>query len=356
MRIVIVGAGMAGLACATALGGSGNEIVLLDKGRGPGGRMSSRRNATPVGEAQFDHGAQYFTARDAHFCQQVEHWAATGVVAPWPPAGPEAWVGVPAMNAPLRDMAAAQVVIWSAQVTQIETLQTAWCLHVRRAATAAASAGPAAGAPAAASVTMTRAASMATLAALTTDNLDHAHDMRLEADLVLVAIPAEQAAVLLDSVAPDFAARARTVQSQPNWTLMLAFAEALAVQQHCWRGADRIAWAARNSAKPQRSGPESWVVQASASWSQAHLDADPAWVSRTLQSALADLLGVTLPSPAFAATHRWRYALPLAINAGALFDRTRGLGVCGDWLIGGRVEAAWQSGTALAALVAATGG
>ena len=64
MRIGIVGAGMAGLACAEELTRLGHAVLLFDKGRGPGGRMSTRRIQTSAGEAYFDHGAQYFTVRD----------------------------------------------------------------------------------------------------------------------------------------------------------------------------------------------------------------------------------------------------------------------------------------------------
>ena len=49
MRIAIIGAGMAGLSCADALRDEGHEIALFDKGRGPGGRMSTRRVDTPLG-------------------------------------------------------------------------------------------------------------------------------------------------------------------------------------------------------------------------------------------------------------------------------------------------------------------
>jgi predicted NAD/FAD-dependent oxidoreductase len=67
MRFGIVGAGMAGLACAEGLASEGHEGVLLDKGHGPHGRMSTRRMQTSAGEAHFDYGAQYFTVRDEAF-------------------------------------------------------------------------------------------------------------------------------------------------------------------------------------------------------------------------------------------------------------------------------------------------
>jgi predicted NAD/FAD-dependent oxidoreductase len=78
MRIGIIGAGMAGLSCAQALRDQGHHPVLFDKGRGPGGRMSTRRIDTPLDEAAFDHGAQYLTARDPAFVAQVDRWAQAG--------------------------------------------------------------------------------------------------------------------------------------------------------------------------------------------------------------------------------------------------------------------------------------
>jgi len=40
--VVVVGAGIAGLACARALTAAGYPVRVLDRGRRPGGRMSSR--------------------------------------------------------------------------------------------------------------------------------------------------------------------------------------------------------------------------------------------------------------------------------------------------------------------------
>ena len=61
MQFAIIGAGMAGIACADALQAAGHAVAVFDKGRGPGGRMSTRRMETPLGTVAFDHGAQYFT-------------------------------------------------------------------------------------------------------------------------------------------------------------------------------------------------------------------------------------------------------------------------------------------------------
>jgi predicted NAD/FAD-dependent oxidoreductase len=305
MRIGIVGAGLAGLACAERLVGQGHEVELFDKGRGPGGRMSTRRIVTSRGEAHFDHGAQYFTIRDDAFRRRVDSWIAEGAAALWPSAGTQAYVGVPAMNSPVRLMANEQSVRWNALVTRIEASDRGWRFVIGEGDSA-------------------------------------------DLDLAVVATPAEQAASLLASLAPDLAARALSVSTDPCWTVMLAFSEPVPVAQNCWRGEGHIAWAARNNSKPGRFGPESWVVQASPDWSRAHLEADSEWVADTITSALSDLLGAVLPPSLGRSSHRWRFARSGAEGSRAIFDADRRLGLCGDWLIGPRVEAAWLSGAALA--------
>ena len=56
---------MAGVVAARELTRNGDDVVVMDKGRSPGGRMATRRD----GDARFDHGAQFFTVRDELFQQ-----------------------------------------------------------------------------------------------------------------------------------------------------------------------------------------------------------------------------------------------------------------------------------------------
>ncbi len=84
MKFAIIGAGIAGLACADALSSAGHTAELFDKGRGAGGRMSTRRWQTTIGEVTADHGAQYFTARDPDFIRLVRDWRDMGIAAPKP--------------------------------------------------------------------------------------------------------------------------------------------------------------------------------------------------------------------------------------------------------------------------------
>ena len=79
MRIVVVGAGIAGLIAAQLLSKSGHDVVVVDKGRSPGGRIATRR----IDDATLDHGAQFFTVRDSLFESHVSEWIASGVVTEW---------------------------------------------------------------------------------------------------------------------------------------------------------------------------------------------------------------------------------------------------------------------------------
>ncbi|MGD9701923.1 MAG: NAD(P)/FAD-dependent oxidoreductase [Acidimicrobiia bacterium] len=78
MRVVIVGAGLAGLMAGGALAGD-HDVMLLDKGRSPGGRLATRR----IGGAVLDHGAQFFTVRADEFADHVHRWRRDGIVAEW---------------------------------------------------------------------------------------------------------------------------------------------------------------------------------------------------------------------------------------------------------------------------------
>jgi len=77
--IGFVGAGLSALSATGVLSRAGFSVRLFEKNRGPGGRMATRREG-PYG---FDHGAQYFTARDKRFVQEVQKWVAAGKVQRW---------------------------------------------------------------------------------------------------------------------------------------------------------------------------------------------------------------------------------------------------------------------------------
>ena len=310
MRIAIIGAGIAGLSCARQLEATGHRTSLFDKGRGPGGRMATRRIDTDLGQASFDHGAQYLTARDPDFVAQVDAWAEADVVARWPAAGADAWVGTPAMNSPVKTMAIGRDVAWGARVEEIVRAD-AWRLRG--------------------------------------DGLDAG-----PFDAIVVAVPAEQARPLLAAHAPALAELAGTTASAPCWTVMAAFARPVPGDDIV-RDAGPIGWAARNSAKPRRTGPESWVIQAGPAWSKVHLEESADEVAGQLLSSLAGHAGGALPPTVALTAHRWRFARSGALGRDFLWDADSAIGVCGDWLLGPRVESAWLSGRRLAGAIGVAG-
>ncbi|NCP12975.1 MAG: NAD(P)-binding protein [Sphingomonadales bacterium] len=304
--ILIIGGGMAGLSAATALAACGRRIIVLDKGRGPGGRMAARRADIAGDTVGFDHGAQYFTARDPAFRGTVAAWEAAGVAARWPAAGEDAWVGTPGMNACVKVMAAALDVRWGVRAERITPTPEGWKVH--------------------------------------------AGDHTLHAGTVLVAVPAEQAAVLLAETAPDLAALAGSVESAPCWAAMAGFGASLPYTDDTFRSeAGPISWAARNSAKPGRSGAETWVIHASQTRSRAIIELPKDEAAQVLLADFFAATGTAPVAPLHLDAHRWLYALPQALKGeGARFDPALSLGIAGDYLHSPRVEGAWLSGQALA--------
>lgn len=306
--IVIIGGGMAGLSAATALAEAGQRIIVLDKGRGPGGRMAARRAEIAGEQVGFDHGAQYFTARDPAFCKAVSDWERAGVAARWSAAGDDAWVGVPGMNACVRHMAAEFDLRWNTRAERLSREDTLWRVEAEGSA--------------------------------------------YQAPTVLVAIPAEQAAALLAQAAPDFAARAAGITSAPCWAVMAAFAERIAISDTFRSETGPVSWAARNSAKPGRSGAETWVIHASPSRSRELVDRPKDEVAQIVLADFFEATGSTPAEPLHLDAHRWLYAQPEARKgAGLCFDPERQIGIAGDWLHSPRVEGAWLSGRALAQAV-----
>lgn len=304
-HVAIIGAGMAGLSCADALKHAGIHVSLFEKGRGPGGRMSSRRIETPLGSAVFDFGAQYFTARDDAFAAQVRTWEANGVVARWPEARPDAYVGVPTMNTILRHTTEGHNVSFNSLVKGLKRHGDKWLL------------------------------------------ICEGHD-QTEYDGVVLALPAEQTAPILTLHDFELGKAALFARSQPCWTGMFAFAEPLAHAKGIVRNGGIIAWAARDNAKPGRSGPERWVVQAGPQWSASHLELAPEHIGPHLLAALSEEIGAPVAEPIAQSIHRWRYGLSAGTGQGSLWNVDLRLGACGDWLIGPSMEAAWVSGHRLA--------
>lgn len=309
MNIAIIGAGLAGLACARTLREAGRTVRLFDKGRTPGGRIGTKRLEASGRTLRLDHGAQYFTARDPAFEALLRDNGAQA----WPDA--ERLVPVPGMSALPRAMAEGLDIAAARHVTWLEPTGGGWLLHH--------------------------------LPASEVRPGQPLSEMEADVDgpfsAVAITAPAPQAAELLAPHSAWMTEMLATVVYAPCWTWLATFAERLPLPDTLRPEDGPIGWAARDSAKPGREPGESWVVQAGPAWSRAHLE-DPA---ETVAAALREALGA--PEPLAQATHRWRYSLvETALDQPCVWDGQHGLGLAGDFCLAGRAEAAFISGRALA--------
>lgn len=325
-RTVVVGAGMSGLVVARSLLDHGLPVAVVDKGRRPGGRLATRASRADPSRT-FDHGAQFFTARDPGFVRLVESWQNEGVVAAWEgrlvrvgddgrreaakPA--RRWVGVPGMHSVGAHLAAGLNVTRGRRITALVREGGAWLLEAEEALPL---------------------------------------ELARPFDRVVLAMPNAQAADLLEGPAPAAAARARDARLAPCWAVLLELEVSVATGfDGAFLPGAPLSWVARDSSKPGRPEGERWVLHAGPGWSADHLEADPEEVTRRLQDAFRSLLDPVEAERlrvGHSRAHRWRYALPVTPLPEPWVDSGTGLFACGDWCGGPRVEGAFRSGAALA--------
>ena len=335
LNIAIIGAGIAGITAARTLAKAGHHVHVFEKSRGAGGRMSTRESSFGT----FDHGTQYFTVRDPRFSLALQSVpGTTDICRPWSanavrvldPLGHvfEAarstqdahFVAKPGMNALVRHWAEplGKAISYNTPVNRLERgAKGLWTVHAEG---------------------------------------QHAKGF----DHVLLAIPCIQAENLLkasgkEAANPKWLKAMDAVDVTPCWTMMVAFPKATQPNLHIgpqWNAArsihHRIAWLARESSKPGRGKVERWTVQASAAWSAEHISDTEMRVKAKLLRAFAELTGIRA-EPTFAEMHRWLYAktvTPLGVSH--QYNPANGLGTCGDWHLGHRVEDAFVSGLELA--------
>jgi hypothetical protein len=300
--VIIIGAGMAGLACARTLADAGRAHVVLDKGRGIGGRVATQR----AGNLQFDHGAQYVNAHGAGFASVLEAQQTAGTLAGWADGtGRTHRVGVPGMSALPKALGSGLDIRQNTEVLRLTPDAGGWLLHLA--------------------------------------------DGTLPATKVVVTVPAPQVASLLGADYPLVAALG-AVQLAPCLTLMAAVPGPAPFLTRKDTD-DPLSWIAQDSAKPGRPQGHGalWVAQAGAAFSMAHLEDDPATLTARMLPLLCDRLGASHDTVTHASTHRWRYArVTQPLGQPFLCSDDASLYLGGDWCLGGRIEAAWDSGTAIA--------
>lgn len=322
-RIAVIGAGLAGAACARRLAAAGEEVVVFEREAAPGGRLATRRLKTPFGPAAFDDGAQYLTTRSNDFAALMTGWVGAGAVEPWDarlvtldargrsrPFSAMAWTGTPSMDALVAEALRGLNVRCGMEATDILGDPALW--RIRFA-----------------------------------DGSENG----FYSDVV-VATPGRIARDLLVNAAPLQASAAENTRTAPCWAVGLAFAGPFEAPFEAAKFADGpLAWCARDSSKPGRSGPETWVLHAAPDWSEAAARAAPADVARDLVAAFHER--VRAPAPAWSSARFWRDAqVERAVGSPFGWDRALRIGSCGDWYLGARAELAWESGEALGSAMA----
>jgi hypothetical protein len=268
--VLVVGTGLAGAAAARALAEAGWRVRTLDKGRGPGGRLSTRRKQA----GGFDHGAATLQANTPAFAGWLAEEVAAGRAAPWG----EAYVGLPGMSALVAGLLDGLDVHWSVAVAALQFEAGQW-----RAVDAE---GRVVGA----------------------------------APAFLLAVPAPQALALLrasalsnDVVPPQMLEALAGIRYAPCWAALLE-AEPSAERRLRDSGPGDVVEAIyREADKPGRSNSGHWLLHATNAWSEANLEADAGTVALRLRDAFIARTGIGPEAIRDVSAHRWRYSRPLGI-------------------------------------------
>lgn len=309
--VLIIGAGMSGMAAASELARAGRRVTVVDKGRGVGGRMAVRR----IGEAVFDHGAQFITARSERFSTSIREWASQGVVGEWCKGfsaesdGHSRWRGNPNMKALPRHLGEGIEVLLETQITSIAQQGSHWKV-----------------------------------------TLNHAPPITSAA--VILTAPVPQSLALLDGGGFAVPAGLRTRLEAIQYERCLAVLAVLdgpsgmrppggmAIQD------GPISWIADNQLKGISPVP-CVTLHASHAFSLEHWDADRGDAARLLIQAAAPWLHSGVKE---FQVHGWRYSKPLRVHeeACAVVHASPPLVMAGDAFAGPKVEGATLSGWAAA--------
>ncbi len=322
MDVIVVGAGLAGLAAARELQNAGFGVLMLEKSRGVGGRCTTKRLGVGDLTARVDHGAQFFTARGERLQKLIIQLEYSGVV--------QAWTrGFPKLTA--------------------RGLETRAAGHARYVCTEGMNALAKAFVEDAEGLPL-EVVTNALVGAVFPSHLGWSAVLEngeiYQARSLIVNAPSPQALALTrSSLQPQTLQALEAVQFNPCWALMIALE---AIPEIDWQGLEieheMLEWAALDSSKRTVGSPPTLVLHATPAWSQAHLEQSPETVAALMLEVAQELLGDWV-KPIVMLAHRWRYAKP-SITHPEPFLAQDNLMFCGDWCTSNhsRIEAAIESG------------
>ena len=323
---IIIGAGLAGLAAASRLGDAGQDVLVLEKSRGLGGRAATRRwDNLPV-----DHGAQFFTAHSPEFLEQVGHWLDAEVCHLWASGFHQHLAG---RLAPPSDDGHPCFACRLGMSSLGRALADAGSIVVERQ-------------------TKVVSVNAADGWILTDENGRSFRSRRL-----IVTAPPPQGAILLQGDAPDAAELLRSFQLQP----CLAVAARYPRRPLPWQGVQsdsaEVSWIGHDTSKRPdlHPGETVVVVHASPGFSRLHYDDAEEELVSTLLARASVISGENLRGPTGTFLHRWRYAMSETGHATDTAVRAVAaapLILAGEAFAGGKIEGAWLSGLRAAQLAA----
>ena len=316
--VAIIGAGMAGLTCGTALQGMVDTIRIFEKSIFPGGRIGRFR----AGEYEFSHGAQYFTVNNPLFWNIVSAWQSEGIVRPWDgwivelqkgqiinsDMSTQRFVGVPRMQKIVENLARHCDLVTSVNITELEHQESGgWRLFNERG------------------------------------------DYQGLFDIVIVATDAHQV-VNLCRPTKKICRAADNVDMTVCWSAMFAFERVLNLPYDAAYVLDSpLSWISRYQLAEAERDADCWVLHATPEWSQQYVASFRGRVMHALLDAFWEATDHAVAKPASASVHCWKHALPInPIGEDSLFDEEKALGACGDWCTAPRIEGAVLSGFSMA--------
>lgn len=328
-EVLIVGAGLAGLAAGRDLSRAGLSVHILDKSRGVSGRAATRVLELDGKVVRVDHGAQYFTAKNDQLRILIPDLVQLGLVREWTQGFPilntqgikSRTAGHPRYICPDGMSTLGKVFLQG-----LESKDQPLALETHALVTG-----------------LYKSESDAGWKVLLEDG-------RVRAGRVLVLnMPAPQALKLAgEFLKPEVRMALEAVRYAPCWAAVL-------VLEHLpyldWVGLEIehpvLAWAALDHTKRAVQDPPVLVLHASAAWSQENLELSPTEALGKMIGAAQELFGDWVGQCRTAMAHRWRYALPTQTHPWPYLAQDD-LIFCGDWCVGPRIEGALESGWATA--------
>lgn len=308
---VIIGAGLAGLLAGRTLTRAGWEVALLDKGRGVGGRLATRR----INDATFDHGAQFFTVRDPRFQAIADEWLAAGVAVEWTRGfatndGHPRYRGVPGMTALAKHLAAGLNINLGERATAVRVENNHWQIQMENGAT-------------------------------------------FTADALVMTPPVPQSLALLDAgnftLPADSRAALDKIAYHPCIALMAVLDQPSAIPAPggVQINTEPILWIGDNAQKGV-SPVSALTIHAAPEFSRTHWDTPHDEIARLLLAAAQPYIG-DAPITTFQ-VHKWRYSQPTVLHEAAFLGipTPPPLVFAGDAFATPRVEGAALSGLAAA--------